>query len=66
MFTQLPKRAHRGLYLSMPLTGFLALLSVEACMANEDVYRLPPADEQDACPTRRSRNQTGLSVYRYG
>ena len=49
MFTQLPKRMHRGLYLSMPLTGFLALLSVEACMANEDVYRLPPGGEQDAC-----------------
>jgi len=35
------------------LIAFLALLLVEACMANEDIYRLPqPAGEQDACLSR--------------
>jgi SagB-type dehydrogenase family enzyme len=34
----------------MTLIGFLALLSVETCMAKEDNYRLPrPAGEQEAC-----------------
>ena len=37
----------------MTLIAFLALLLVEACMANEDIYRLPqPAGEQDACLSR--------------
>jgi SagB-type dehydrogenase family enzyme len=53
MFNRLSKRAQCVPYLFMTLIGFLALLSVEACMANEDIYRLPqPAGEQEACLSR--------------
>lgn len=53
MCTLFFEREHVEPYLSLTLIGFLVLLSVEACMANEDIYRLPqPVGEQEACLTR--------------
>jgi hypothetical protein len=50
---RLSGRAHCAPYLSMTLMGFPTLLPVEACMPNEDIYRLPrPAGEQEACLSR--------------